>query len=325
MLDKFANLNDENLNPMDEALLEEQLMNSLLEEEPPQAKLLHGKPVAEAIMSDNLSRTIRLSSRKCQPTLAVFRVGERPDDIYYENSIKRHCEQVGVRCQTMTLPTNIREDEFAAILTQAVQDHTIHGIFFFSPLPPNLDEARLRSLIPPAKDVDCLSDASQAALYLGQPGAFAPCTPAAVMEMLRFYQIPLEGKQAVVLGRSLVVGKPLSQLLLAANATVTVAHSKSENLSQVCWQADIVVAAVGKAHLVQGSWLRPGQTVIDVGMNPDPAHGGKMCGDVDFEAAQTMVQAITPAPGGVGLVTTAILCRQVIEAAERQAARNGRA
>ena len=143
------------------------------------------------------------------------------------------------------------------------------------------------------------------------------------MEMLRFYQIPIAGKQAVVLGRSLVVGKPLSQLLLAANATVTVAHSKSENLSQVCWQADIVVAAVGKARLVQGGWLRPGQTVIDVGMNPDPERGGKMCGDVDFEAAQTMVEAITPVPGGVGLVTTAILCRNVIEAAERQAAHHG--
>ncbi len=322
MLDKFANLNDENLNPMDEILLEEQLMNSLLEEQP-QAKLLHGKPVAESIMDDNLSRCIRLNSQKRPPTLAVFRVGERPDDIYYENSIKRHCEQVGVRCQTMNLPPTIREDEFAAILTQAVQDHTIHGIFFFSPLPPNLNEAHLRSLIPPAKDVDCLSNAAQAALYLNQPGAFAPCTPAAVMEMLRFYQIPIAGKQAVVLGRSLVVGKPLSQLLLAANATVTVAHSKSENLSQVCWQADIVVAAVGKARLVQGGWLRPGQTVIDVGMNPDPERGGKMCGDVDFEAAQTMVEAITPVPGGVGLVTTAILCRNVIEAAERQAAHHG--
>ena len=311
------NLNDENLDMMSKILMEEKLMNDILTQQQ-QAKRLSGKEVAAAIMDDNLTRTFCLQSRGCQPTLAVFRLGERPDDIYYENSIKRHCEQVGVRCQTMELPVGIREEEFAAMLTQTSQDHSIHGIFFFSPLPPNMNETHLRSLINPAKDVDCLSRTTQAELYFGGPRqGFAPCTAAAVMEMLRYYQIPLVGKQVVVLGRSLVVGRPLAMLLLDANATVTIAHSKSENLSQVCWQADIVVAAVGKPRLVQGGWLRPGQVVIDVGANADPDNGGKMCGDVDFEAAQGMVAAITPVPGGVGLVTTAILCRHVIEAAER--------
>lgn len=319
-LNAKQNLNDENLDKMSEILLEEELMNSILADQQ-EAKILSGKEVAAAIMDDNLTRTIHLQSRGCHPTLAVFRVGERPDDIYYENSIKRHCEQVGVRCQTLTLPTTIKEEEFASMLNQTSQDSSIHGIFFFSPLPPKLNETYLRSLITPTKDVDCLSRAAQAELYFGgQTEGFAPCTPAAVMEMLRYYQIPVAGKQAVVLGRSLVVGRPLAMLLLDANATVTIAHSKSENLSQVCWQADIVVAAVGKPRLVQGGWLRPGQIVIDVGANADPEKGGKMCGDVDFEAAHNMVEAITPVPGGVGLVTTAILCRHVIEAAERQAA-----
>ena len=323
MLDNFNelnanNLNDENLDMMSEILLEEHIMNNILAEKQ-EARLLSGKEVAAAIMDDNLARASKLRSHSCNPTLAIFRIGERPDDIYYENSIKRHCEKVGVRCQTLALPTNIREDELAAMLTQTSQDHSIHGIFFFSPLPHQLNETYLRSLINPAKDVDCLSRAAQAELYFGDSAqGFAPCTAAAVMEMLRYYQIPLVGKQVVVLGRSLVVGRPLAMLLLHANATVTIAHSKSENLSQVCWQADIVVAAVGKPRLVQGGWLRPGQVVIDVGANDDPNNGGKMCGDVDFDAAKGMVSAITPVPGGVGLVTTAILCRHVIEAAERQ-------
>jgi len=323
MLDDFTELgqenrlNDENLDMMSEILLEEQIMNNILAEQH-EARLLTGKEVAAAIMEDNLTRAIRLQSRGCQPTLAVFRIGERADDIYYENSIKRHCEKVGVRCQTLILPTNIREEELAAMLKQASQDNSIHGIFFFSPLPPNLDETYLRSLITPAKDVDCLSRGTQAELYFGgATQGFAPCTAAAVMEILRYYDIPVEGKNVVVLGRSLVVGRPLAMLLLHANATVTIAHSKSENLSQICWQADIVVAAVGKPRLVQGGWLRPGQIVIDVGASPDPANGGKMCGDVDLEAAKGMVEAITPVPGGVGLVTTAILCRHIIEAAEK--------
>ncbi len=312
------NINDENLDLMSKILLEEELMNNILTNQQ-EARILSGKEVAAAIADDCLTRAIHLQSRGCHPTLAVFRVGERPDDIYYENSIKRHCEQVGVRCQTLTLPATIREEEFASMLTQTSQDSSIHGIFFFSPLPPNLNETYLRSLITPDKDVDCLARATQAELYFGGPTrGFAPCTAAAVMEMLRYYQIPVAGKQVVVLGRSLVVGRPLAMLLLDANATVTIAHSKSENLSQVCWQADIVIAAVGKPRLVQGGWLRPGQVVIDIGANADPENGGKMCGDVDFAAAHSMVEAITPVPGGVGLVTTAILCRHVIEAAERE-------
>lgn len=283
------------------------------------AKILSGKEVAAAIMEDNRKRTEMLTKAGRRPTLAVFRIGRRPDDVYYEQSIRRHCDQAGIDCRCTELAADADPAEFKELLGRAAADPGIQGIFFFSPLPKSFNEDALRQLIPAAKDVDCLSRAGAAAVFCGDGQGFAPCTPAAVMEMLRFYQIPLAGRRAVVLGRSLVVGKPLAMLLLAANATVTICHSRTEDLPAVCREADILLAAVGSPRLVRRDWLRPGQVIIDVGMNPDPENPGKMCGDVAYEEALEPAAAITPVPGGVGLVTTALLCRHVIEAAENLA------
>jgi methylenetetrahydrofolate dehydrogenase (NADP+)/methenyltetrahydrofolate cyclohydrolase len=282
-------------------------------------KELTGKEVAAAIMADALARSEKLAAAGHRPTLAVFRIGERPDDVFYEGSIKRHCERAAIDCRCTTLPADVAESEFAELLRSAATNPEIDGIFFFSPLPKTFDEPTLRELIPAAKDVDCLSKASAAAVFCGDESGFAPCTPSAVMEMLRYYQVPLAGKRAVVIGRSLVVGKPLAMLLLAANATVTICHSRTENLAAVCRDADVLLAAVGKARMVTADFVSENQTVIDVGVNADPENPGKMCGDVDYANVLPKVAACTPVPGGVGLVTTATLCRHVIEAAERAA------
>lgn len=283
-------------------------MNSLPKE-------LKGKPVRDAIMAENAARGERLSAAGHTPTLALFRLGERPDDLFYEGSILRHAEQAAIRVLHTILPADCPEETFAAALQKAAADSEVDAVFFFSPLPKGFDEPKLRALIPPEKDVDALNMASAAAVYCGGSG-FAPCTPAAVMELLKFYNIPLAGKNAVVLGRSLVVGKPLAMLLLAENATVTVCHSQTANLPEICRRADILLAAVGRARMVTASWVREGQIVIDVGINADPANPGKMCGDVDHSGVLPIVAAAAPSPGGIGLITTALLCRHVIEAAE---------
>lgn len=279
-------------------------------------KELKGRPVGDAIMQDNLTRATALAAAGHQPTLALFRVGERPDDMFYERSILRHCEQAGIHVLHTVLPADCEQADFAEKLTAAAADVAVDGVFFFSPLPRHLDEPKLRALIPPAKDVDALNEASAAAVYCGSVG-FAPCTPAAVMEMLKFYGVPLAGKNAVVLGRSLVVGKPLAMLLLEQNATVTICHSKTQNLPEICRRADVLLAAVGRARMVTAEWTNPDQVVIDVGINADPENPGKMCGDVDYAKIMPAAAAAAPSPGGVGLVTTALLCRHVIEAAER--------
>ena len=278
---------------------------------------LSGKPVAEKIMTENKIRAEKLADLGHTPTLSLFRIGERPDDIFYERSILRHCERAGITVRQTLLPAGAPEQDMAKLLTAAAEDNTVDAIFFFSPLPKEYNEPALRELIPAAKDVDCLTRASAAAVFCGEKRGFAPCTPAAVMAMLAHYEVPLKGRHAVVLGRSLVVGKPLAMLLLAADATVTICHSKTTDLPSVCRKADILLAAVGQPRLVQSDFLAPGQVVIDVGVNDDPENPGKMCGDVNYAAAKETAAAATPAPGGVGLVTTAILCQHIIEASEQ--------
>lgn len=279
-------------------------------------KELKGRPVADAIMTENLLRAQKLNEAGHQPTLALFRLGDRPDDVFYEGSILRHCEKSAIRVMHTVLPADTDEQALAEMLRTAADNPEIDAVFFFSPLPDHLDEQKLRSLIPPAKDPDALNPASATAVYCGTDG-FAPCTPAAVMEMLKFYNVPLSGKNAVVLGRSQVVGKPLAMLLLAQNATVTVCHSKTENLPEICRNADILLAAVGRARMVGADWVNDHQVIIDVGINADPENPGKMCGDVDHAAVLPIAAAAAPSPGGVGLVTTALLCRHIIEAAEK--------
>jgi len=278
---------------------------------------LAGKDVAVSVKDWTLHLTEKIRQAGQAPCLAIIRVGARPDDLYYEQGLQKTCQSVGLDCRVMELPADASQEEIAATVKNAAADGGIHGILMFSPLPKNIDEARIRSYIPVEKDVDCLTLESAALVFSGRKDGFAPCTPAAVMEILRYYGVELSGKKTVVLGRSMVVGKPLAMLLLNENATVTICHSKTHDLPAVCREADVLIAAVGRAKMVDASYVRPGQVVIDVGINPDPDHEGKMCGDVDYDAVEPVVERITPVPGGVGSVTSAILCKHTAMACAR--------
>jgi len=280
-------------------------------------QILSGKDVAASLKEKNKVQSARLRAQGCLPSLAIVRVGERPDDVYYENSIIKNCAAVDIDCRTYVLPSDVEQKKLNDTLSCLAGDEGVSGIFFFSPLPSGLDETAARALIPPQKDVDSLSRASAAGLYAGDPGGFAPCTPAAVMEILQYYGVRLAGARVTVVGRSLVVGKPLALLLLAANATVTIAHSRTEALPELCREAHILVAAMGKPRFINASFVRTGQTVIDVGINADPQDAHKICGDVDFAAVSPLVDKITPVPGGVGSVTVAVLMSHVLTAAAK--------
>lgn len=278
------------------------------------AERLQGAAVRDHLKEKIQKECAALTAAGSQPCLEVIRVGQRPDDLFYEAGVLKNCAALGLNCQVTELPAAASQQQIAAAVSAAGANPGVHGILMFSPLPKTIDEAAIRALIPVEKDVDCLTLASAARVFAGQQQGFAPCTPAAVIELLHYYQIPLKGKKAVVLGRSMVVGKPLAMLLLNEHATVTICHSRTENLPQVCQQADILIAAVGKAKLVDENYVRPGQIVIDVGINPDPDQEGKMCGDVDYDKVEPIVAGITPVPGGVGSVTTAVLCWHTAQA-----------
>jgi methylenetetrahydrofolate dehydrogenase (NADP+)/methenyltetrahydrofolate cyclohydrolase len=218
--------------------------------------------------------------------------------------------------QTCALPISQAAFEAAVIEVGARKD--VNGILMFSPLPKTLDERKIRTLIPVEKDVDCLTVGGAAKVFTDDATGFPPCTPTACMEMLHHYDIPIKGKNCVVLGRSLVVGKPMAMLLLREHGTVTICHSRTEALADVCKRADILVAAVGRAKMVKADFVRPGQIVIDVGINSDPDNPGKYCGDVDFAQAEPIVARISPVPAGVGSVTTSVLCKHTVLACEMQ-------
>ncbi|GAV25415.1 bifunctional 5,10-methylene-tetrahydrofolate dehydrogenase/5,10-methylene-tetrahydrofolate cyclohydrolase [Carboxydothermus islandicus] len=280
------------------------------------AERLTGKPVADAIKEELKGRVADLKAKGIVPKLGIVRVGARSDDLYYEGGAKKTCESIGMEYEVFEYPQDIDQESFEKAITEIGARKDIHGILMFSPLPKHLNERKIRSLIPVEKDVDSLTLGSAGKVFADDPTGFPPCTPTAVMEILKYYNIPLEGKRAVVLGRSLVVGKPAAILLLRENATVTICHSRTKNLPEVCREADILVAAVGRAKMVKEDYVKPGMVVIDVGINEDPDNPGKYCGDVDFEKVEPIVDKITPVPGGVGSVTTAVLCKHTVKACE---------
>lgn len=279
------------------------------------AVLLKGAPVAQAITADLAERAQRLESRGVVPTLAIVRVGERADDLSYERGALKRCEKVGISCRRYLLPADVSQQGLMRTIAQINEDVAIHGCLMFRPLPAHLDEDAVATELLPAKDVDSMTPASLLSTLSGRGAGFAPCTAEAVLAMLDHYGIDLDGASVAVVGRSLVIGRPVASMLLARNATVTTCHTHTNDLAGVCRRADIVVAAAGHAHTIGADFVRPGQTVIDVGINWD-AQASKLVGDVDFEAVEPLVDAITPVPGGVGAVTTAILARHVICAAE---------
>lgn len=282
------------------------------------AERLKGKPVADAMKEDLVKRVEDLKAKGVTPKIGLIRVGANPDDLFYEGGIKKTSDGIGLAYEIFEHPEDVNQEEFEQSVLSVGADSSIHGILMFAPLPKHLDEKKIRSLIPVEKDVDCMTLGSAGKVFTDDQTGFPPCTPTACMEMLKFYEIPLKGKKVTVVGRSLIVGKPVAMLLLREHATVTICHSRTENLDQVCAGADILVAAVGRAKMIGSSYVKPGQIVIDVGINPDPDNPGKYCGDVDFAAVEPIVDKITPVPGGVGSVTTIVLCKHTVMACEMQ-------
>lgn len=279
------------------------------------AELWKGAPAAAALMEDLTGRIERLSGAGVTPTLAIVRVGERPDDRAYETGAVKRCEKAGVAVKRFPLPAGCSALELRAVLEHINAVSEIHGCLMLRPLPDPAMEEMACALLDPKKDVDCMTPAALAGVFAGKGWGYPPCTAQACLELLNYYGTDLTGKRAVVVGRSLVIGKPVSMLLQAENATVTMCHTRTVDLPAVCRGAEVLIAAAGRANLLGAAHVSPGQVVLDVGINVDK--DGKLCGDVKFDEAEPVVSAITPVPGGVGAVTTAVLVKHVVEAAER--------
>lgn len=274
-----------------------------------------GAPAAAALMEDLTGRIERLSGAGVTPTLAIVRVGERPDDCAYETGAVKRCEKAGVAVKRFPLPAGCSALELRAVLEHINAVSEIHGCLMLRPLPDPAMEEMACALLDPKKDVDCMTPAALAGVFAGKGWGYPPCTAQACLELLNYYGTDLTGKRAAVVGRSLVIGKPVSMLLQAENATVTMCHTRTKDLPAVCRGAEVLIAAAGRANLLGAAHVSPGQVVLDVGINVDES--GKLCGDVKFDEAEPVVSAITPVPGGVGAVTTAVLVKHVVEAAER--------
>lgn len=280
------------------------------------ADILKGGPAAAALDQETARRAAALRDRGVVPTLAILRVGEREDDLSYERGALKRCAQVGVEVRREALAADVDSGLFFQTLEALNQDGSVHGILLFRPLPPQLDGERARRALRPEKDVDGCTDASLAGVFTNTPLGFPPCTARAAMEILRHYGVDPCGKRAVVIGRSLVVGRPAAMLLMHQGATVTICHTKTPDVAALAREADILLAASGQMESVGAAYLRPGQVVVDVGIAWNAAKE-KLCGDVRFEEAEPIAAALTPVPGGVGSVTTSVLASHVVQAAER--------
>ena len=276
---------------------------------------LLGAPAAKAIKEDNMARSEALKAKGVTPCLAIVRVGERPDDLAYERGALKTCEASGVAVKQFLLPADVTQEDLLATITEINEDAAIHGCLMFRPLPDKAMENAACELLKPEKDVDSMTRGSLAAVFTQKGAGFAPCTAQAVMEILKFYGVDLTGKRVTVVGRSLVIGKPVSMMLQAANATVTMCHTKTVDLPSVTRNAEVLVACAGSAGMITKDHVSAGQVVIDVGINDD-GNGG-ICGDVKFDEVEPIVACITPVPRGVGSVTTAVLAKHVVDAAEK--------
>ena len=275
------------------------------------AKQLLGKEVTAALNERIKADVATLNAKGIKPTLGIIRVGERPDDLSYERGATKRCETLGVEYKKYLLPADVTQEELLKVVDEVNNDDNIHGVLMFRPLPKHINQTVVENALAAEKDVDCQTDASLGGVFTGKKVGFPPCTPQACMEILDHYGIDCTGKKAVVIGRSLVVGKPAAMMLIKKNATVTVCHTRTIDMPSVAREAEILIVAAGRAGVVGAEYVSPGQTVIDVGINVNEE--GKLCGDVDYAAVEPIVDAITPVPGGVGPMTIASLMLNTVE------------
>lgn len=285
------------------------------------AEILTSKPVVCAMGENIRPRVAALKEAGITPTLAIVRVGDRPDDLSYERTAIKRAESLGIETRVFRLDEFVTEFELHSQLHDINVDSSIHGCLLFRPLPTFMDEKKICDELTIDKDVDGISTAALGAVFTDSSEGFAPCTAEACIKMLDHYGIEIEGKHAVVVGRSLVIGKPVAMLLLRRNASVTICHSRTRDLHRIMRAADIVICATGRPRAYGPMFFSPGQTVLDVGINFDV--NGNLCGDVDFESVEPIVSFITPVPGGVGSVTTSTTMEHTVLAAERVARKTG--
>ena len=287
-------------------------------------KILDGKSVAAAVLDECRAETAALLARGIRPGLAVVLVGSDPASQVYVGSKARTCAELGFHSVKIELPAETTQEELLQVVRDLNADPTVHGILVQSPPPKHIDEEAVIRAIDPRKDVDGFHPENVAKLVLEDPSGFVPCTPAGCMKLLEISGIDTNGAEAVVIGRSMIVGKPMALLLVAknSNATVTIAHSRSRDLPAICRRADILIAAVGRPEMVRADWVKPGAVVIDVGINrvPDPTKksGFRLTGDVAYPEVAPLCSAITPVPGGVGPMTIAMLMKNTLQAARQQ-------
>ncbi len=287
------------------------------------SNIIDGKAVAAAVLDEVRAETAALKAKGITPGLAVVLVGEDPASKVYVGAKDRTCQELGLHSKKITLPAETTQDELIAVVKELNADPSIHGILVQSPPPKHIDEEAVIRAIDPRKDVDGFHPENVAKLVLEDPSGFVPCTPAGCMRLLAAAGVETNGAEAVVIGRSMIVGKPMAMLLVAknSNATVTIAHSRSKDLPAICRRADIVVAAVGRPDMVKADWIKPGAVVIDVGINrvddPSKKSGYRLTGDVDYADVAEKCSAITPVPGGVGPMTIAMLMKNTLQAARQ--------
>ena len=286
------------------------------------AKILYGSEVVEAMSAQASKDILMLEENSITPCLAILRIGNRPDDISYEKTATKRCEKLRIAVKHICLDSNVETDEVLQNIEKLNSDDKVHGVLMFRPMPVHIDEQACCLALDPSKDVDAATPASMAGVFMNAPTGYKPCTAQACIEILNHFNIDIRGKKAVVIGRSLVVGKPVAMLLLAENATVTICHTKTQDIESVVREADIVIVASGQMESVGATYLREGQVVIDVGIAWNDEKQ-KLCGDVIFEEAQDVCAALTPVPGGVGTVTTSVLLSHVIESAKQMLEHTG--
>ena len=279
------------------------------------AKLINGKEISQQIKDELKEKVSALKAQGRDICLAVIQVGNDPASSVYVGNKKKACAYIGIESRAFELPEETTEEELLSIIKDLNEDDSVHGILVQLPVPKHINEEKIIGAISPKKDVDGFHPESVGSLCIGRPG-FVSCTPAGIIQLLKRSDIDIEGKHCVVIGRSNIVGKPMALLMLRENATVTICHTRTKDMPSVVKEADIVIVAAGRAGVVDDTYLRAGQTVIDVGINVNEE--GKLCGDVAYAKAEPIVEAITPVPGGVGSVTTSVLVGHVVEAAMRK-------